>query len=126
MEVDTNVSEVLQEAGNAQEIVLEIDKSTGDCGGEFEEVVEEIEEIVEIIEEIEEVEEPEIQNEVLEEVVQVVEQDSHQQIFETSNNARVHEESVSYTDKVRLKKYNSQVKILIFQLKILACQICTW
>lgn len=96
MEVDTSVTEILQEAGEGQEIILEIDKS-GDVDCEDGE----IEEIVEIIEEIEEVEETEVSEEV-EEVEQVVEHDGQEQIFEATNNAFIEDEN--YTDKVNSNK----------------------
>lgn len=108
MEIDSNVTQILEEAGEGQEIILEIDKSAdGDCeDGEIEEIVE----IIEEIEEVEEVEETELQNEKVEEVEQVVEHESHEQVYESSNNIQyVQEENDNYNDKVNLKSTNYSI-----------------
>ncbi|XP_003424524.1 zinc finger protein 394 isoform X1 [Nasonia vitripennis] len=104
MEVDTNVCQILEQADEGEEIILEPE---GGC-----EEGEEIEEIVEIIEEIEEVEENEEVGDVeeLEEVEQIEQLEEEEEIQEapivkTTNGTYVHKEN--YMNNNQKNKVNT-------------------
>lgn len=88
MEVDTNVSKILEQAIEGEEIILEPE---GECeDGEIEEIVE----IIEEIEEVEENEEPEPveQLEEVEQIEQIEEEEEIQenQVVNTTNGTYIH------------------------------------
>ena len=114
MEVNRTVTEILEQASEGQEIILEPE---GECEDG------EIEEIVEIIEEIEEVEEEneEEQLEELEEVEQVEEEeeekkeikDVQEQVIQRTNGAYKKLESIA---DQRNQKVNCFLYILLYSI----------